>query len=70
MMFLTDWEKIVVSGLSGLLKSDSENELRNGQEGPASSDALRGEQIHQRVTHLEVERVCVMGKDAVRQDSW
>ena len=68
-MFLTGWEKIVVSGLSGLLKSDSENELRNGQEDLASSDALGGQQIHWRVTHLEVERESVVGKDTARQES-
>jgi len=67
-MFLTGWKKIVVLGLSGLLKSDSKNELRNGQEGLASSDALGGQQIHWRVTHLEVERESMVGKDAARQD--
>jgi hypothetical protein len=70
-MILTGWVKIAVLGLSGLLKSDSENDLlRNGQEGPASSHALGREGNHRRVTHLEHVRESVMGKDAAGQDAW
>lgn len=65
-MVPTGWVGLAILGLSGLLKSDSENDvLGNGQESPASSHALGTEGNCQRVIHLDRKRETEVGEDAV-----